>query len=291
MRVCITGGSGFIGKHLIDRLSPVIPIVLLSRSCPSKLPVNVTCLQLDLESDLTSQLTDIPYCDFLIHCATSRNHRLGVDSLDELLTTNTTSPLKLVRHMASMGSSIINMSTSSVYGDMSPSLQISEDSQSIYSVSKVAFDLIGSIIAKHYNVVFNTLRLVAPYGKGLTNRLLADIPNRIKNNIPVHLPLTSEGLVFNPIHIDHILNLIEYLLFESNTSSSIFQCGGDRSYTLQQYALECSSLLDKTVNFVRTTSSKDLDLRVSPLRQDLAHKGLLFSLPEVPSPADCLCLR
>jgi nucleoside-diphosphate-sugar epimerase len=289
MKICITGSSGFVGGYLVQSLPADSSITLLARHQPGHLASNVDYIPCDLSLLSDSELEALPSFDFLIHCATSRNHRQNLAAIDELFETNLIGPLRLAKHLAKRGTSIINLSTSSVYGSTKQHHSISEHGHSVYSVSKLSFDLALNIIAVEHGISIATLRLVAPYASGLRGRLLSEIPYRIANQQPIILPdEESDGLRFNPVHLSHLATLIVHLIGLNGKYSYLFQCGGDCAYSLRSYAQQCSSVLGLPAIYEYSKQAKDADLSVSPLRQDLLGKGIDLRLPPVLPPHLCL---
>lgn len=292
MNICLTGSSGFVGSHVLSALSSSYPnatFSLLCRSLPSHTPPRATVIQSNIENLDTEVLQSLPHFDFLVHCATSRSHRLGVDAIDDLLFTNLVGPTRLAMFMAQRGTAIINLSTSSVYGDLSHRQTLSEKSQSVYSITKLSFDLLLPKIAERFNTSFATIRLVAPYGPGLRDRLLYDIPLRIIDSRPIILPSPSSvGMSLNPIHIDHITAIICHLVQLPGSWHYTLQGGGERIYSLKEYADECAQLLGIDPIYAFSPTAKDLNLCVSPLSLDLHAHGIDLCLPPVLEPHKCL---
>ena len=292
MRICVTGSTGFVGSRVLSALAKLYPdasISIICRSIPSSIPPSATAIHCDIRNIDSSDLHSFPDFDFLVHSATSRSHRLGVDAMDDLLSTNLIGPARLAMHMASRGTAIINLSTSSVYGNLSHRQTISEDSQSVYSISKLSFDLLLSSIAAKFNTSYATLRLVAPYGSGLRDRLLYAIPHRLVSSQSIMLPSSSsEGLRLNPIHVDHIAAIICHLVQLRGSWRYTLQCGGERAYSLKEYTEECGKLLGINPVYTFSPSVKDLNLCVSPLSVELQAHGIAISLPPVLDPHKCL---
>jgi nucleoside-diphosphate-sugar epimerase len=46
--VIVTGGVGFIGSALVQRLSRRLAVVVLDQSCPPELPAGTECVAVDL---------------------------------------------------------------------------------------------------------------------------------------------------------------------------------------------------------------------------------------------------
>jgi UDP-glucose 4-epimerase len=227
LRILMTGSSGFIGQSLIRDLSASgHSVCCLGRSAPA-LP-NVTLVETNI-SDPTSMrasishLKSLPKFDSLIHLAVSRHHREFPQKALDLFYVNSASVAELLDFARETGvKQAIFGSTGTVYSSTSDS-----DGQNAlgnhesefrkpmhyFAASKLFADSLCEFYRSYLPIA--TLRLYAPYGPGLTDRMITDLVSRVETGKLLSLPATGPGLSFSSIYIDDALAVIHRALSES----------------------------------------------------------------------------
>jgi UDP-glucose 4-epimerase len=184
MRILITGGCGFIGRHLAR--------ALLTRHCSLTLldlapaPIDLTArpnLRIVagsvLDRDLVAEL--IPGCDLVIHLAGIASPAdYGADPL-ATMDVNLLGTIQVARLCAEAGVRILFSSTSEIYG-VNPQLPWHERSgrmlgpiQNVrwcYATSKAAAEHYLAALAQKMGLDYSIVRFFNIYGPGLSGRVV-----------------------------------------------------------------------------------------------------------------------
>jgi len=177
--VLVTGSTGFIGKHLVNKLSSYGAQVLgLSRTdspTSSSLNVDVTSLEQVLAAFDQSRKKHGRPVDYIFHLAGQKNfaiaHRYPRETL-ELSIQGTTNILEAARLQESKVRKVVIVSSLAVYGTIEDQTgkPVKEDhvlgGDSIYSVSKIASEYIGKSYWREFSTPTVIARLANVYGPG-----------------------------------------------------------------------------------------------------------------------------
>jgi nucleoside-diphosphate-sugar epimerase len=173
-RVLITGGGGFIGYHIIKKLSEYncdICIITLDGKTPSRLEEynNIT-----VKAANVSHYDEINACideyrpDFIFHLAA-----YGVNSADsEYHTAIDTNVIGIANVIFSAKASnckkIINIGSCMEYGNTNEKMyeELCPHPVNIYGSTKAAASIIGHQLARELDIDMVTLRLFGVYGEG-----------------------------------------------------------------------------------------------------------------------------
>lgn len=120
MRAVIFGGTGFVGKHLLDRLPPELSdseVIIVSRNPPSfSLP---QCAKW-VRWDVLSNPPDLPDFNFAVHAATSTLadlYRVQPDAMYEAITAGMRGVIEVCRRQK-IAPRLLFTSSGAVYGEM-----------------------------------------------------------------------------------------------------------------------------------------------------------------------------
>jgi NAD dependent epimerase/dehydratase len=177
-RVLVTGADGFIGSHLVERLvtegAEVRALCLytsqgthgwLDESAPEVRDAVDLRLGDVRDAGLVRDLVD--GCDLVLHLASLIAIPYSYLAPASFIETNVNGALNLLEAVRATGATMINTSTSEVYGTPE-SVPISEThplrAQSPYAASKIAADKLCESYAASYAVDVATLRPFNTYG-------------------------------------------------------------------------------------------------------------------------------
>jgi len=209
--VLVTGASGFIGVHLVNRLlREANRVTVLARSS-SVLPhdwrecVNVVACDDFTEQDLR-RLVQEPI-DTVFHLAAygvRPNHR----DIGEMIAINVELPAHLARLCAEWQARMVMAGTFSEYRSPAGHKPVKEDSpleqSKLYGSSKAAGGLMASAIANSSGVSFRLLRLFKVYGAGeAPHRLLPALVSSLANRERVAISPGTQVLDF--VYIDDVV--------------------------------------------------------------------------------------
>lgn len=183
MNVLVTGGAGFIGSHLVDRLleeghtvttvdnfDPFYnPSVKEANVGPHLRHPNFRLVRADIRdlAALRSQLNDS--YDLIVHLAAKAGVRPSIEDPVSYQQVNVAGTQNLLEFARERGiQQFVFASSSSVYG-VNPNVPWREDDAGLrpispYAATKVAGELLGHVYAHLYGIRFMALRFFTVYG-------------------------------------------------------------------------------------------------------------------------------
>src|ERR1043165_2481554 len=233
MKVLITGATGFIGSHLVRKLSDKHEIFALSKTPPVAQRSHQTIW---IEQGLNNPLeySFLPEkVDVVIHLAQSRYYKDFPDQAGDIFAVNVDGTFKLLEYARHVGAKrFIFASTGGIYG-YSYEKFVETD-----PVSPINFYLsskyIAEQLAKNYQQFFDTVvfRLFFAYGAGQKPAML--IP-RLIHSVISGTPITlqgSEGILINPIYISDVVEAISRAL--ELQGNHLINLGGPQVLSLRE---------------------------------------------------------
>jgi UDP-glucuronate 4-epimerase len=179
----VTGGAGFIGSHLVDRLlsegwrvtvvddfDPFYPAAVKHRNIAAhRRHAAWSLLEVDI-SDMDALLAQVTGTfDVIVHLAAKAGVRPSLQHPRAFQRANVTGTLNMLELASTLGiSRFVFASSSSVYG-VNPRVPWREDDQvllpiSPYASTKVSGELLGHVYSHLYGIRFIALRLFTVYG-------------------------------------------------------------------------------------------------------------------------------
>ncbi|MFX1265093.1 MAG: NAD-dependent epimerase/dehydratase family protein, partial [Promethearchaeota archaeon] len=203
-RVLVTGGAGFLGSHLVDRLLQDYEVVVLdnlSKGTADNLQHHSDNPYLIFqtgsilsEEDLKTALNDV---STVFHLAAQPDVRLASERPIWDFEINTVASLRLLDLMRKTGVSRLVFASSggTVYGE--PGIMPTPESAplkpiSIYGAAKSAFEMYMSSYAKLYGINSVSLRLANIIGPRLARGVIYDFYMKLKEN-PKRLEVLGDG--------------------------------------------------------------------------------------------------
>ncbi|MFT4906434.1 MAG: UDP-glucose 4-epimerase [Oleispira sp.] len=249
--VLLTGYTGFVGSHLLNKLDVGYKVSLLGRKQPENLDYDFYRGELNIKSDFGVALANIKT---VIHCA-ARAHIMNNDSQDplaEFREVNTYGALNLAKQAASLGvKRFIFISSIKVNGESTEngtrfSSRDKYKPEDPYGISKAEAEEGLLDIAKEAGMEIVIIRPTLVYGPGVKGNFL----NLLKlSKLPIPLPF---GLVNNKrsmVYLDNLVDLIVTCIDHQNAANRIFLVSDCddlslvRLLTLIRQAMNKSSLL------------------------------------------------
>lgn len=204
--VLIVGGSGFIGRHLIERLSEeawVIHATCLPEEHPP-LVANGGWLPCDIR--LPDAMANWPRkCDALVYLAQSPGWRRFPEAALDTFEINVAGVVRAAEYARRSG--VVNFifaSTGSVYNRSNVSAREDEfinlnTPLSHYVAAKLSSELLLKSYSDFYAI--QILRIFIPYGKGQhSEMLIPQLVNRVREGIQIDL-FGEDGMRINPVAV------------------------------------------------------------------------------------------
>jgi UDP-glucose 4-epimerase len=239
-KIIVTGGAGFIGSHIVDRLllrgDEVIVIDNLSSGKMDFLKEHadnpdLKFIKLDL-LDMENLKKTVKDADAVFHLAANPDVRLGVSDTRVHLEQNIIATYNLLEAMRiNKMKNILFTSTSTVYGEATiiptpenygPLVPIS-----LYGASKLACEALITSYCSTFDMnswLFRFANIVGPRG---THGIIIDFINKLRKD-PDSLEILGDGKQ-NKSYI-HIYDCVEAILFAMENSTemvNIFNIGSD----------------------------------------------------------------
>lgn len=203
MRILVTGGTGFLGRHLLPLLAAHDVVALTRGKHAGRPPLpHVTWLPMNLSEGLDFKALPAK-ADAIIHLAQSDQYRDFPSGAADVFRVNVEVPAALMRWALDAGvSRAVFASTGSVYEPFSGTLR--EDAAvspaGLYGASKLAAEALT--LAYQSKLAVAQLRVFFLYGPGQTNVMISRLIDNVRNGVMLTLPRDGDGLEFVPTYVE-----------------------------------------------------------------------------------------
>jgi nucleoside-diphosphate-sugar epimerase len=245
MNILITGATGFIGSHLVERLlaEKKHKLILIKRKTSDIwrikdfinkcLVYDYTELQ-DLEKIFTENKVDL-----IIHLATKYvKYENDVNEINEIINTNINFPSTLLYYADKYEVRyFINTGTCFEYQLVNKKINENENKRpfNFYASTKLAFEEILRYYSLNKNIKAITLKLFYPYGeKDNNNKLIPFLIRSIIQNKEINLTKGEQKLDYTYIEdiVDAYLKSIDYIKKIKNYE--IFNIGNSKAIAIKE---------------------------------------------------------
>lgn len=248
MKYLVTGGAGFIGSHVVDKLlrDGHQVIVFDNFSTGKKVFIqhhlddpNFTLVEGDLkDSDLLNK--SLNSVDFVFHFAAHADVRSGLD--DHLIDhqQNLEMTHNVLEAMYKNGvKNIAFSSTSSVYGDATihPTPEnYPFEATSLYGATKAACEEYIRAYASYYEMRVYIFRFVSWVGERYTHGIIYDVLKKLRNN-GEEVELFSDGTPRkSSLYVGDGINAIFTIINNSQQSVNVYNIGNEEVLTVKEIA-------------------------------------------------------
>jgi len=255
MKWLITGGSGFLGSHLVDRLlKEGHSVVVVDRSLKYQyLPKhpNLKTYHENILDNIAYLFKDI---DIVVHMAALTRPQWSIKYPFETNETNVGGTLKLLEYSRDTGvKRFIFFSTSSIYGEQKkyPSREdMTPNPMNPYALSKLVGEQYCKLFEDLYGLEFNAIRPFNAYGtrmptSGIYTSAIATYINALKQNIPfVKFGDGHQRRDF--VYVDDIVEQV-ILMATSKVHGEVFNCGFGKNYSINEMLELVRKLMGKRI--------------------------------------------
>lgn len=198
--IVVTGGAGFIGSHVVDRLSEsndVIVIDNLSSGREEYVNRRATLIKADLAYDSIERIAEhIRGAEEVWHIAANPDVRIGAEKPDEIYRNNILATYRLLEAMrVAKVNRIIFTSTSTVYGEARV-IPTPEDHPthpiSLYGASKLACEALVESYCHTFDMQAWIYRFANVIGRRSTHGVIYDFIMKLRRN-PKELEILGNG--------------------------------------------------------------------------------------------------
>ncbi|MEM2546490.1 MAG: NAD-dependent epimerase/dehydratase family protein [Candidatus Bathyarchaeia archaeon] len=266
-RVFITGGAGFIGSHLTDRLcTEYVDIVVFDNLSAGRLEnierwLNAPNFRFVLGDLLFPEkvLESLKDCEIIFHLAANPEVKISSENPKLHYEQNVLATFNLLEAARKTESvkTIIFTSTSTVYGD-AQKIPTPEDYAplkpiSVYGASKLASEALITSYAYNYGFKAVIYRLANVVGSRSQHGVIHDFIKKLKAN-PEKLEILGDGTQRKSYL--HVKDCIDAILFSMNLThekTEIFNIGSEDQITVKEIAdIVCRKMGLKNVQYVFT---------------------------------------
>ena len=195
-RILVTGGFGFIGSHLVEKLCSLGGEVWVLDNLSTALPSTVALLRNQVKGFVqreqtevfsSNHLLDLGHFDYVFHLASVATVYDAVARPAEDFNSNYRATFLLLEQLRKLTvrPKLIYASSAAVYGENreAPSKETDvTDPISPYGVSKLASDRMVSVYAKLYDISAVTMRFFPTYGPRQRKQVVYDLIHRMHEN-------------------------------------------------------------------------------------------------------------
>ena len=249
MKALITGGAGFIGSHLADRLLEkghhvtCIDNFILGNKDNVEGALekdNFQLVELDLfDLDELNKLFKANHFEFVYHLAANSDIQKGTKSTTTDLTQTFMTTYNILEAMRENEvKNILFTSSSAVFGTYEG--PIDEDivmrPESLYGAGKAASESYIRAFSNLYDINSWIIRLANTVGGRLTHGIIFDFINKIKHN-DKELVVLGDGKQAKPyMHVDDLIDCMLYIVDNSNDRVNTFNVGPEDRITVEEIA-------------------------------------------------------
>jgi UDP-glucose 4-epimerase len=249
-KVLVTGGAGFIGSHVVDKLydAGYEPRIYDLQESPHHEQGSVDTVVGDLfdQEALCAAMED---CEAVVHLAAYADVGIVAKEPVEAEECNSRGTLAVLEAARATDTRVVYGSTIWVYGASGDGL-IDEDAplglpDHLYTASKLAGEMYCTSYAELYDVPSTILRFGIPYGPRA--RPAAVIPTFVSKALKGE-PLTIAGDGLQTRRFVYVEDLAEGIVsgLQNGEENRVYNLAGDEAVTIRELADVVSELIDDT---------------------------------------------
>lgn len=270
-KVLVTGGAGFIGSHLVDRLVEENADVTVLDNLSTGRKENLTQSWQEIEfvnGDVRNDklVEDVVESkDLIFHLAANASVPKSVENPRMDYETNSTGTFNLLKACRGIGNNVKNIvyaSTAAVYGEPSYT-PIDEDHPtdpiSPYGASKLSAEKIGMAFNETYELPFTSLRIFNVYGPRQKKYVMFDFIEKLeedRNNLEV-LGTGEQERSF--CYVNDAITAI--LLASDERDASVYNLAGDSLVKIKDLAEIITSKIAPEAQINTTGESWEGDIQ------------------------------
>jgi len=273
MKCLVTGGSGFIGSHLIEALlAKNYEVAVVDIRKPH---LDVQWINLDIRNDIKGKLKGF---DVIFHLAALANARVASEKTSLAYTINVLGTLNVLKEAVYSGiERVILASTAWVAGSQVGSI-VDENSpfnlldvNTVYGSTKISQEMICiSNKSEFGGPDFTILRYGIPYGermwKGLVVRAFMDMAER---HGTIHI--MGDGKQYREFLYVGDLCEAQVLTLNSSSNNKVYYLTGNQPITVEELAHEVQKHFPSNIEYIPQAR---IEPKLRRIKNDLAKKEL-----------------
>ena len=207
MKILITGGAGFIGKYLANRLCSEHEVTIIDNFY-RKNNIELKNKVKIIEQDITKDFEDlISQNEVIYHLAAISQVMTSIEDPDLTFKVNIEATKNIIAACTKHKKKLIFASSREVYGtqtELPVKIDAELNPENPYAASKIAGESLIKSYAKAYNLDYNIVRMSNVYGLGDVERVIPKFIDTLENNKDIELYGSKK--IFDFIYIDDVVN-------------------------------------------------------------------------------------
>ena len=207
MKILITGGAGFIGKYLANRLCSEHEVTIIDNFY-RKNNIELKNKVKIIEQDITNDFEDlISQNEVIYHLAAISQVMTSIEDPDLTFKVNIEATKNIIAACTKHKKKLIFASSREVYGtqtELPVKIDAELNPENPYAASKIAGESLIKSYAKAYNLDYNIVRMSNVYGLGDVERVIPKFIDTLENNKDIELYGSKKIIDF--IYIDDVVN-------------------------------------------------------------------------------------
>lgn len=237
-KVLITGGNGYLGRHLAMRLQEAGSTVFIIDKYGDETSERTFILDITDRDALAKAVHKIQP-DIVFHLAASLNRARNFDNFDESHSVNFDGTLNLLLALQGVDyENLIFASTSEIYGSNEAPFSESQipDPASPYSLTKLFSEDLIKTFSKTYDKKFTILRLFNFFGRAMSPQFfIPQMMTSLRNNATFEMTEGEQKRDF--LYLDDLLQAMQLCAAREAQNETFNVCSGE-AVSLKQLALE-----------------------------------------------------
>ncbi|MFC6865094.1 NAD-dependent epimerase/dehydratase family protein [Halomicroarcula sp. GCM10025817] len=229
-RVVVTGGAGFIGSHLVDRLVGDHDVVVADDGSNGRaewVHDEATFVDGDLTDPAVVAEAITPDVDLVVHLAASK--LVDTDAPRRQFEDNSTITYNVLERMDEMGvDEIVFTSSSTVYGEAprpTPEDYAPLEPISVYGATKLAEESLVSTYAHSHGMQSWVFRFANIVGPRLRGAVIPDFIEKLRED-PDSLTILGDGRQEKSyMHVDECIDAMLYAVEHADDAHNVFNLG------------------------------------------------------------------
>lgn len=272
----ITGGSGFIGSHLVEKLMNDNQITVIDNFDPfypreiklnniKSFNSNVKLIEMDIRNQ--EDLSKIEYHDVIIHLAAKAGVRPSIINPIEYQEVNIRGTLNLLEFAKNKKiTQFIFASSSSVYGTDS-NIPWNEDNTNLkpispYAITKLSGEFFGHVYSSLFKIRFISLRFFTVFGPRQRPDLAISLfSKKIINNEIIEL-FGNGSTKRDYTYIDDIVQGIISAINYKDSLYEVFNLGNNQTVSLSEMVSTLEEIFEKKA-IIKTLPEQDGDVPIT----------------------------
>jgi UDP-glucose 4-epimerase len=229
-RIVVAGGAGFIGSHLVDRLTTDNDVHVVddfSTGNEAWVHPDATVTQGDLTDPDVATDCITPETDLVVHLAASK--RVNTDTPRKQFTDNSDITYNLLERMAEVGvDHLVFTSSSTVYGEApqpTPEDHAPLEPISVYGATKLAEEALISTYAHSHGIQSWVFRFANIVGPRLQGAVIPDFIRKLRAD-PETLEILGDGRQEKSyFHVSECVDAMAFVVERADEALNVFNLG------------------------------------------------------------------